>query len=105
MSKVVQLTDADFEEKTSTGIVLIDFWAPWCGPCKMFGPILEEIADEIGSKVLIAKVNVDEFPAIAQKFGVRSIPAIFLLKNGEHTSQFVGVQDKKTIINAISKAQ
>ena len=104
MSKVELLTDANFEEKTSSGIVLIDFWAPWCGPCKMLGPVIEEVAEEVGIKALIAKVNVDESPAIAQKFGVRSIPAIFLMKDGKQVSQFIGVQGKKTIINAINEA-
>lgn len=103
MSKIEQLTDANFGEKTSSGIVLIDFWAPWCGPCKMLGSVLEQVAEEIGSKALIAKVNVDESPAMAQKFGVRSIPAIFLMKDGKQVNQFIGLQDKKTIINAINE--
>ena len=74
------------------------------GPCKILGPILDEVSEEIGEKALIAKVNVDESPVIAQRFGVRSIPALFILKDGAQVNQFVGLQDKKTIINAINEA-
>ncbi len=103
MSNVAHLDESNFEQKTSTGIVMVDFWAPWCGPCKMLGPILEEVADELGSKALVAKVNVDESPALAQKFNVMSIPAIFVMKDGKQVNQMIGLQDKKTLISAIKE--
>jgi thioredoxin 1 len=104
MGSAIELTSEDFDEKTSKGIVLVDFWAPWCGPCKMLGPVLENVAAEIEDQAIIAKVNVDDSPDIAQKFNVRSIPAIFILKDGETVKQFVGVQDKKKLIDAIKSA-
>lgn len=104
MSKVTHLNESNFEEKTAQGIALIDFWAPWCGPCKMLGPILEEVAEELGSKVLVAKVNVDESPALAQKFNVMSIPAIFVMKDGKQINQMIGLQDKNALIRAVKEA-
>ena len=104
MSKVAHLDETNFEAQTAKGVSLVDFWAPWCGPCKMLGPVLDELAEEIGSKALIAKVNVDESPALAQKFNVMSIPAIFLMKDGKQISSMVGLQDKETIISAINEA-
>lgn len=104
MSKVAHLDESNFEQKTSTGIALIDFWAPWCGPCKMLGPILEEVAEELGSKVLVAKVNVDDSPTLAQKFSVMSIPAIFVMKDGKQVNQMIGLQDKAALLKAIKEA-
>ena len=101
MSEVKHLTSADFAEVTSKGVVLVDFWATWCGPCRMLGPILEQVAAEIGDEAVIAKVNVEEEQALAAKFGVRSIPAIFILKDGEVVKDFVGVKDKSTLISAL----
>jgi thioredoxin 1 len=102
MSNIIELNENNFDKETAEGITLVDFWAPWCGPCKMLGPILEKVAEELGEKVQIAKINVDDSPKLAQKFGVRSIPAIFIIKNGKIVKQFVGLQDKTQLIQAIN---
>lgn len=101
MSDVKHLSSANFEELTSKGLVLIDFWATWCGPCRMLGPVLDQVAAEIGDEAVIAKVNIDEEQDLAVKFGVRSIPAMFILKDGEVMESFVGVKDKSTLINSL----
>lgn len=101
MSEVKHLTSADFEEVTSKGTVLIDFWATWCGPCRMLGPVLDQVAAEVGDDAVIAKVNVEEEQELAAKFGVRSIPAIFILKDGKVVKDFVGLKDKATLVEAI----
>jgi thioredoxin len=101
MSDVKHLTSENFEELTSKGVVLIDFWATWCGPCRALGPILDQVSDEMGDEVVIAKINIDEEQDLAVKFGVRSIPAMFILKDGEVMESFVGVKDKATIVNSI----
>lgn len=102
---IMELNESNFTEKTSAGIIVVDFWAPWCGPCKMLGPVLEELAQEIGDKATIAKVNVDQHPKLAQKYGVRSIPAIFILKDGNVVNQLIGLQDKKKLLEAINGAE
>ena len=104
MSEVKHLDDSNFAEATSSGIALIDFWAEWCGPCKMLAPTLDQVAAEVGDKAVIAKVDVDKAQATAVKFAVRSIPAIFILKDGQVVNQFVGVKDKQTLIDAINNA-
>jgi thioredoxin 1 len=101
MSDVKHLTSANFEKSTSKGLVLVDFWATWCGPCRMLGPVLDQVAAEMGDEAVIAKVNIDEEQDLAVKFGVRSIPAMFILKDGEIVESFVGVKDKSTLVNAL----
>lgn len=92
MSEPIHVSDAEFEEKVlkSATPVVVDFWAPWCGPCKMIAPALEDIAKEQGDKVLIAKVNTDENPQWAMKYGVMGIPTLLFIKGGEEVSRHVG---------------
>ena len=92
-------TDANFDKEVlkSTEPVLVDFWAEWCGPCKMLGPTIEELAKEYTGKVKIGKVNVDDNPGVSSKFGIRSIPALLMFKNGEVVGQMIGAQPKPAI--------
>ena len=100
--KVKEITDIDFDATIKQGLVLVDFWAPWCGPCRMQGPILEKVAGEVNGKAVIAKVNVDDNTASAAKFDVRSIPTLVLFKDGKPVKQFVGVQRLDVLVDAIN---
>lgn len=97
------LTDAEFQEKVveSDVPVLIDFWAPWCGPCRMLGPIVEEISKEVGDKARIFKLNVDENPETAQKYSITAIPTVLIFDKGEVKEQLVGVQPKAKYIGVL----
>ena len=91
---LVDLNNDNFDDVTSSGVVLVDFWAPWCGPCKMLTPILEKVKEDVGDSAVISKVNVDENPQLASKFGVRSIPTILIFKNGEIKETLVGLKQQ-----------
>lgn len=101
MAEVRHFTEEDFEAQTSKGVVLVDFWAEWCGPCKMLGPVLEQVATEVDGKAVVGKVNVDEAPGLAKNFMVRMVPTLFILKDGKPVKSFVGVQDKAKLVKEI----
>ena len=101
--KVRILTDQNFSAKTKNGAVLVDFWASWCMPCKLMAPVLNELAEEAGEKVIIAKLNVDEAKATASRFGVRSIPTMILFKNGKEIHRFVGVKTKDYLMRELDR--
>ena len=88
----VHLTEGNFDETLSrdTGVMMVDFWAEWCGPCKAIAPVLEDIAKESAGKITLAKVNVDENPGLAARYGIRSIPTILLVKGGKVADQVIG---------------
>ena len=100
----VQITDADFQQQVvqNDKPVLVDFWAEWCQPCKVMEPALESISDEMADKLVVAKLNVDENPEIAQQFQVMSIPTMILFKNGQAIDQLVGAMPKDAVVNKLN---
>jgi thioredoxin 1 len=105
MSSVAAVTDASFEEQVlkSAVPVLVDFWAPWCGPCRMVGPIVDEIANELNDKINVYKMNTDENPNVANQYGIRSIPTLMLFVGGEKVDTVVGAVPKSTLLTTINK--
>jgi len=103
MKPTIEVNEANFEAEVlnSTQPVVVDFWAEWCGPCKMLGPVLDEIATEQNGKAKVAKINVDENSALAERFGIRSIPTLLYFAKGEVKKQSVGVVSKKTIVSTL----
>lgn len=100
----VDLSKGDFDEKIKGGVVLVDFWAEWCGPCKMSGPILEQMSEEYTGKVVIAKVDVDKETDLAARFGVMSIPTVILFNNGAEAGRQVGFAGKQGYVDLLGKA-
>lgn len=99
---VVELNDSNFEQFVSAGEpVLVDFWAPWCGPCRMLGPIVEEIATENAGTFKVGKLNVDNAPIVSDKYGIKSIPTLMFFKSGEKKDQTVGVTPKAEIVRRL----
>jgi len=94
MGKYIELTKENFDEVVGSGVSLVDFWAPWCGPCRMIAPVIDELAEDYEGKANICKVNTDEQQEIAVKFGIRSIPTILFFKDGEIVDQMVGAAGK-----------
>lgn len=98
----ITLTDSNFKEEISSGLVLVDFWAPWCGPCRMVAPIIEEVANE-SDGVKVGKLNVDENPQIAGEYQIMSIPTVMLFKDGEVVETLVGLRPKDAYLEAINR--
>ncbi len=102
MAKYIELTNDNFDATVNEGVALVDFWAPWCGPCRMIAPVIEELAEEYDGKAKICKVNTDEEQEIAVKFGIRSIPTLIFLKDGQVVDQIVGAQSKQVLADKLN---
>jgi thioredoxin 1 len=107
MQNTVEIKDQDFESEVikSPLPVLVDFWATWCGPCRMIAPVVEELANENAGSVKVCKVNVDDSPDTASGYGINSIPTLMIFKNGQVVERFVGVQPKKRLQEALDQAK
>jgi len=103
MSNAKSLTSADFNATIAKGVTLVDFWAEWCGPCRIMGPVVDEVAQEFEGKAVVAKVNVDEEQQLAINFGINSIPAFLVFKDGKPVDRLIGVVSKAALSGLISK--
>ncbi|NJO41076.1 MAG: thioredoxin [Cyanobacteria bacterium CRU_2_1] len=105
MSAAAQVTDSTFEQEVleSNVPVLVDFWAPWCGPCRMVAPVVDEIAEQYAGQVKVVKVNTDENPNVASRYGIRSIPTLMIFKEGQRVDMVVGAVPKTTLASTLEK--
>jgi thioredoxin 1 len=103
MGKYIELTNENFDATVGEGVSLVDFWAPWCGPCRMIAPVIDELAEDFDGKASICKVNTDEQQELAMKFGVRSIPTILVMKDGEVVETMIGASSKQAFADKLNE--
>ncbi|MCB8994412.1 MAG: thioredoxin [Bacteroidales bacterium] len=101
---ILTLTDKNFTQQTKNKLVIVDFWASWCGPCRMMAPVLNDVASELSGNSHVGKVNVEQYQSLAQKYKVRSIPTLILFKNGKEVNRFVGIKSKDYLLKQIQAA-
>jgi thioredoxin 1 len=100
---ILTLTEKNFQQQTRNKVVLVDFWASWCAPCRMMAPVLNDVAAELSGNTHIGKVNIEQYQSLAQKFKVRNIPTLILFKNGVEVNRFVGIKSKEFLLKEIVK--
>ena len=104
-ANVLTLTEQNFQQQTKNKVVLVDFWASWCAPCRMMAPVLNDVASELSGNSHVGKVNIEQYQSLAQKFRVRSIPTLILFKNGAEINRFVGIKSKEFLLKEIGKVE
>jgi thioredoxin 1 len=102
--KILTLTDKNFQQQIKNKVVLVDFWAAWCAPCRMMAPVLNDVSSELSENQRVGKVNIEQYQSLAQQFKVRSIPTLILFKNGKEVDRFVGIKQKAFLVDKIKKA-
>lgn len=102
--KILTLTESNFQHQTKNKVMLVDFWAGWCAPCRVMAPVLNDVADNLTGNLHVGKVNIEQYQSLAQRFKVRSIPTFILFKNGIEVKRFVGMKDKDFLIQQITNA-
>jgi thioredoxin 1 len=100
--KILTLTETNFKHQTKSKVILVDFWASWCAPCRVMAPVLNDVADNLTGNLHVGKVNIEQYQSLAQKFKIKSIPTLILFKNGIEIKRFVGMKDREFLIQQIS---